>query len=163
MQKIKRKTPGHEIAQDLIAWLNATKDTHAGKRRVVALLIAMQEHRVQRKPKRRHQRLLEVFDRLAWYRRRVRLVMTIGPKNENWNTYWGLQGGQPEGDALSRLLNLHDRQLDHAIRQCRCGRWFFAKKTFCSRECQQTAYRSTASWRKTNREHQRAYRKRNFK
>ena len=164
MQMTKRHSTGQNTAQNLLVWLNATKGI-PGKSRVVALLQAVQQLRAEREPKRRHKLLLEIFDRFAWYQSRLRLGMTIDPRSENWTVHWKMGQSVAEGDALNALLKLHDENLEQKVRQCRCGRWFFArsgKHNFCSRKCQLKATRSTAAWKKKNREHQRAYRKRNF-
>jgi hypothetical protein len=155
-----------DVVLGLCEYLNAAKAT-PGKDRVLALLQAMQQFRVERRPRRRHQLLLKIFDRFAWYRFRLRLGMTIDPRSENWTVDWKIRHSVGEGDALNALLKLHDENLEQKLRRCRwqqCGNWFFSgltKQKFCKRKCQMAAYRLTDGWSDRNAEHQKAFRERN--
>jgi hypothetical protein len=164
---------GEAIAWNLIAWLNVTT-SRAGKTRIIRLLQSMRKMRAERSTRRRHRLLLQLFDQLVWYQRRVTLVFTIDPRTEDWTWGFRVGTGRPslidgntlnEGHALDSLRQLHSLRLGHKVRQCRCGRWFFArfeKSKYCSPKCQQADFRSTPAWRKRNAEHQRQWRKRNY-
>jgi hypothetical protein len=66
------------------------------------------------------------------------------------------------GSRFSRMVITLARQklLDRFRRCAQCGKWLFAsrpKKRFCSAECQQAKWRSTAEFKEHNREYQRTY------
>ena len=153
---------GNNVSQSFLDWLNTTTDT-AAKERVLALLEAMQQFPAESRPRRRALLFQGIANALAEYRPRFGIRWEAS--TNDWSEHWTLRGTEAEGSAVSALLDLHRDRVHHRVRRCSCGTWFLVRtkrNTFCSRPCQLRANRSTLAWKKKNRKHQRAWRKRNF-
>jgi hypothetical protein len=61
-----------------------------------------------------------------------------------------------EADAVSSMLRLAEEGYLNRLRECRCGRWFYARfrhQQFCGEPCQQQYFRKTPEFRAYNRKY----------
>src|ERR1700731_781323 len=115
---------GKDVTQNLLDWLNTATDT-AAKRRVLALLDAMQHFRTEQRPRQRARMFLEIADGFARYH--PRFGIRWDRETDDWSEYWTPRGDAAEGNAAAALLDLHRDKMDHRLRRCLCGTWFLAR------------------------------------
>jgi hypothetical protein len=115
-------------------------------------------------------RLLSAFKLFPRYERTVRSswrVSWIHTTNRN-RLYIRINAGGNdddipfgEGDAVSSVLRLAELGRLNQLRECACGKWFYARfshQQFCKTSCQQKRFRGTEQYRAHRRQYMRKYR-----
>jgi hypothetical protein len=106
-----------------------------------------------------HQRRLDARSwwKPSWIRtpNKYRIKMSIVANGDYAEFMFG------EADAVNSALRLAEEGYLIRLRECHCGRWFYARfdhQMFCSTPCQRQHYRNSESFLATRREYMRGYR-----
>jgi hypothetical protein len=182
-----REYGGEVIARELIQWINA----RAGKQdceRIIQIIKAsnaLEAHRSraarEARVVRRERRCGRQFAKLlaAGLGRYLFRPVYFGDSDGRWVILWTPLGvnrqsvpviAYPtqakvrwgEGSAIMALIELGRLGYVNRIRQCLCGKWFFARfahQLNCSTRCQQKLFSQSIEYKRKRREYMRDYRR----
>lgn len=162
----KRRFKGEREAVWLVGWLN--DDTNALGGDFCKMLRTMEawgprptgrmRWRLQRPSVQDEQlvHLLKVFSQVR--------IMPVPLGKGKWRFEWKYARHPNSGRAIECIVSLSQRGLIDSVRKCEhCDKWLFAKfarQRFCSNECREKNFRSSATGRERRRKYMQGYRAR---
>jgi hypothetical protein len=83
-----------------------------------------------------------------------------GPDGRYRRRWPPLAGAYDDCQAVLNFFAWNNGRDAHRIRECNCGKWFYAKfdhQNYCSSKCREKAFRSTPMWKEYRRQKAREY------
>jgi hypothetical protein len=177
--RLPREYSGAEVAQPLLDWLNQPQKDR-GRQRVREILeifkhlqkgwtVERTEDKVHAYYKGEdHTRSLERLQKLLREYKYYPMFFPLGsitgshwypvPQVKKYSHGWGVN--YDDSNAIFDLADLADTELLNRLKECRCGRWIFAKfshQRFCSVQCREKEFRSSPEWKEYRRKKARGY------
>lgn len=172
-----RRYPGEADAAPLIWWLNTTKQKSV-TRNIAQIIVAINEAAAD--VEENEASISTVNQRLRHFQMFPRFGMYFAP-GRGWATHWQVRNPEAiaelpkqllswpvfdqtysEADAIHDVISLAKRDLIGRICSCVCGTWFFVRvrrKKYCSKRCQESAYKKSPDFKAERRSYMKRYRK----